>query len=197
MLAQEWMDGTFGKMKRGSAPVPSVPRIIGITGVAGSGKDTIAAHLRYRYGHRVLRFADPIKLALEVMFGLSPFVWEDRTAKEREIPWLGVSPRRLAQTLGSEWGRELVHPEVWAKVLERKLIANPGVSVVIPDVRFDNEAAMLRNYGGVVLRVLRPDAPGVAHHSSERGVSESLIDHTFVNYTVAALLLEVDRWVVQ
>lgn len=166
--AQEWMSRTLGGGYAGNfAPVR---RIVGITGKAGSGKDTAASYLRQYEGYRLERFAGPLKAGLEVMFGLSPSIWDDRVAKEETIDWLGCSPRYLAQTLGTEWGRQLVDPDVWVKLMEQKLLRWPHNRFVVSDVRFNNEADMLRDHGGMVLHIERPGGLEVAEHTSEHGV---------------------------
>jgi len=168
------MNSTITSMKRAQAK--PLPRLVGITGRAGSGKDTIASYLRQHHHYWVFRFADPLKQALRVMFDIAPELWDDRVAKEQPLDWLGVSPRRLAQTLGTEWGRDRVHPDLWVLLMKRRIASAGGVHVVVPDVRFNNEAQLIQSLGGVVLRVSRPDAAAVEQHSSEAGVSADLVD---------------------
>lgn len=148
--------------------------LIGLAGRAGSGKDSVAEHLADE--HNVLRyaFALPLKAALRVMLGLDPEDLEDRERKEAVIEWLGKSPRELMQTLGTDWGRFLVAPDLWTR-LARRVIDEARTSaefgyapaLVISDVRFANEAALIRELGGWVVHVRRPDAPRVADHVSE------------------------------
>jgi hypothetical protein len=54
--------------------------------------------------------------------------------------------------------------------------------VVIDDIRFDNEAELIRNMGGTVVEITRPNSVQM-DHASEAGVSRHLIDHTFSNHT--------------
>jgi len=162
------------------------PKLIGITGKAGAGKDTLADYLVDAYEAQKYNFALPLKQALNAMFGWTMPQWDDREWKERVIPWLGKSPRQLAQTIGTEWGRELVHPELWVLLAEQRYIAHldshsNAPPFVIPDVRFDNEAIMIRQNGGIVVEVVRPDVKAVAAHKSENGVQAALIDIRVVN----------------
>jgi len=154
--------------------------LIGVTGKAGSGKDTFAGYFITRGWHR-LAFADPIKRMIEAGLGISPDVWENRESKERIIPWLGKSPRFLAQTLGTDWAREMVHPDIWLLVAERELMSR--TKTIVTDVRFNNEAKLIHHYGGIVVRVERPAAVAADNsgHSSESGVSDDYIDHVVVN----------------
>ena len=117
-------------------------RFIGLTGLPQAGKDSIAATLVRTRGFARMSFAGPLKDALIVMLGLNRGDLEDPAVKEQTVAWIGKSPRQLMQTLGTEWGRELVHPDIWIRRAER-LLANYrriSASVVITDVRFPNEA---------------------------------------------------------
>src|SRR5690606_32540033 len=87
------------------------PRIIGLAGPAGSGKSTVAAILRSRHAYCELPFAKRIKDALANLLEIAPFELERH--KEEPLPWLGVSPRYMMQTLGTEWGRTMIHPDIW------------------------------------------------------------------------------------
>lgn len=153
--------------------------IIGIAGRARVGKDTCADFLvRYLGGYRY-GFADPLKRML-IPLGIDmtdPF-WAEN--KEKEIPLFGRSLRYLMQTLGTEWGRELVHPDIWVKLAECTLFST-GERMIISDVRFDNEAEFIRSKGGVILHVSRIDAPPVAGHASEAGIRQSPLDLYVLN----------------
>lgn len=157
--------------------------IIGICGAAGAGKDTIAMRLVEAHGYRRIAFADPLYEMLEAMTGLPAEQMRGRDAKEREIDWLGKSPRQLLQSLGTEWGRKHVSDDVWVRLTMRKASQSPLVA--IPDVRFDNEAEAVRAAGGQVWSVARPGvtclSASTARHSSERGISPDLVDVVIVN----------------
>lgn len=139
--------------------------LIGLTGPARSGKDTVAGILE-THGFKRLSYAAPIKEMLVPLIGNIPD--ED---KEKIIPWLGVSPRYLMQTLGTEWGRMLVKPTIWRDILSHRidLAMEEGHSkFVISDVRFQNEYDWVRAIGGAVWRIQRPDCDPVLSHSSEQ-----------------------------
>jgi hypothetical protein len=153
-------------------------RIIGITGKARSGKTTVACWAREHLGAHVDWFARPIKEAICLMFGLPFSLWEDER-KEMKIPSLGKSPRELAQTLGTQWGREMVHPDCWLIALELRVRAvmfargNEFGPLFIPDVRFENEALFVRERGGYLIHIQRNSADGkvgIRGHASEVGV---------------------------
>lgn len=152
--------------------------IIGLTGLAGTGKDTVRAILEAEHAAHGMAFADPMRTMLGAMFSASHVDTKymlDRAYKEKPIPALGVSYRHLAQTLGTEWGRAQVHPDIWVRVAEQKIRylnwqrIRPA-AYCISDVRFDNEAAWVRHEGGVIWRVVREQAAAVRPHASEDGV---------------------------
>lgn len=152
--------------------------IIGLAGQARVGKDTAAALiLQQTRGYRY-SFAEPIRQMLKALgVDMSLPYWMEN--KEETIPWLGVSPRRLMQTLGTEWGREMISDRIWLQMAEHVLRQN-GPGMVITDVRFDNEAEWVRENGGIVVHVRRGAAPKVEAHASEAGVR--VVDGDFVVY---------------
>lgn len=150
--------------------------IIGIAGRAGSGKNLVASMIP---DSAVIQLADPLYAMLEAMLGIPAEQLRDRQTKELPIDGIGKSPRQLLQTLGTEWGRALVRDDIWLVLARRRidaLLEAGAASVVIADVRFDNEAAMIRQAGGQVWEVVRPGGHAVAEHESERGVSPHLVD---------------------
>ena len=156
--------------------------LIGLCGAAGSGKNTVADFLTDSNGGPFVQiaFADPLYECVSTITGLPVDRLKDRDVKEAVIPWLGKSPRQLLQTLGTEWGRGTVHPEIWIRIaMERAGQHQTFSGVVVTDVRFDNEAQAIVDAGGEVWRVARPGwrclADDAATHPSEAGVSDHLI----------------------
>ncbi len=147
--------------------------LIGLAGRARSGKDTVGDWLETQYGFERTAFASPLKTGVRAMFGLTR-AHTDGDLKEEVIPHLGVSPRQLMQWLGTEYGRDLIGPTVWIDVVLERWRALCGKKhnplLVVTDVRFNNEAEALRQQGGVIIHIERPDLPEVAAHTSEQGV---------------------------
>lgn len=149
--------------------------LIGLTGRKQSGKSTIAAILR-DYGFIEDSFAAPLRDFTARILAMTPAELE--TAKERPVDWLGgITPRHMMQTIGTEWGRDTICPDLWVKSLERRVmpLLAAGLAVVISDLRFDNEAHAIRALGGRVVRVERAGLPADTHRS-ENGVSRDLVD---------------------
>jgi hypothetical protein len=157
--------------------------IIGITGYAQHGKDSLAAGLGL-VGYERMAFADELKaMALDInpIVGydeyhladlLEDVGWED--AKR----WPEV--RRFLQELGTR-AREHIGPDVWVRALERKWLATGVTNMVIPDVRFPNEADWVHRHGGYMVRIHRPDFDnGVGtDHPSEANVPALPVDFEY------------------
>jgi hypothetical protein len=159
--------------------------IIGLSGFARSGKDTVADYLVQNYGFTKLAFADPMR---EALYRLNPFI---QVADMPRVPLASVvdglgwetlkaeSPdlRPLMQRLGTEVGRQMFGENFWVEQAIKR--AADHERVVFSDVRFTNEADAVIESGGAVLRVDRPNVSATNDH-----VSESAMD----GYEVTAIL---------
>ena len=160
--------------------------LIGLTGRARAGKDTAADILCKELRADKISFAEPIKLGLSVMLGLGMEEFNDEL-KEKPISRFGnKSPRYMLQTLGTEWGRELIDKNLWTSLGMRRakdrLVSRPRVNaVVLTDVRFDTEAIAIKKANGAIIEITRPIETGVLEHSSENGVSRQYIDASICN----------------
>lgn len=155
--------------------------IIAFAGQANSGKDTAALYLVKRHNFVKYGFADPLKRGLNAMFGWQPHQWLDREWKEQDDPMLGFSPRKAAQTLGTEWGRKMLRDDLWVQVatIFHEGLQKLGQGMVISDLRYDNEAEWVKARGGKIIVLLRRVAgiqTELKEHSSEKGISEKLVD---------------------
>lgn len=151
--------------------------LIGLMGPAGAGKDTAADHLEDHHGFVRYAFADPMRTMLEAAFtaaGIDYAHIYERKLKEEPVPGVGHSYRKLAQTLGTEWGRRMLDEDLWLRFADMTL-GMPDAPVcdriVVTDVRFPNEAGWIRRHGGVVLRIQRDTAP-VRQHVSETAMQQ-------------------------
>jgi len=148
-------------------------KIVGISGVARSGKDTAAMMIlsharRLGVAASLDSFAAPLRgITAQLFFDNN--TGQMMQTKEQRISRFEFSPREFMQRLGTEVCREL-DTDIWVKLLQRRLERmNPQPElVVIPDVRFPNEAEWIRDWDGVVVRLLRIAAlESQDSHSSE------------------------------
>lgn len=140
--------------------------IIGLCGPAGAGKSTVAAHLVAHHGFVRVRFAGPLKAMMRALGCSEREV--DGNLKEAPCALLGGrTPRQAMQWLGTEWGREMVDPQLWLRAWAAE--AERHDRVVCDDVRFPNEEAAIRGRGGVIVRIDCPWAASVSGggHASE------------------------------
>ena len=132
--------------------------LIGLTGYKGSGKSEVAKYLNTQYNFERSAFAWPLKDML-IALGLSE-VHIHGSLKETPNKILsGRTPRFAMQTLGTEWGRDVMHPEFWTNIWKRRAIRalseSKDARLVVEDVRFPNEAAIVEYLGGEVWYINR------------------------------------------
>ena len=144
--------------------------IIGICGLIGSGKDTVADYLCNTHGFRRISFAGTLKDAVAAVFGWDRELLEGRTKESREWReqvdgwWatkLGMphlTPRWVLQYWGTEVARKSFHDDIWIASLENKMRLSKD-SIVISDCRFPNEIKSIRDAGGLVIRTHRGPDP--------------------------------------
>jgi hypothetical protein boklE_20810 len=158
--------------------------LIGIAGPAQSGKSTLAGEFRRLVEFRGQKYAEkPFAGPLKRMLA-SIGVDVSDLSKNVPAPFLDgrITPRIMMQTLGTEWGRALL-PDLWLKVWQHEL-DDKAHTVCVPDVRFDNEADMIRELGGVIIHVQRKptaDMQAVPPHASEAGIKRVKGDTIFHN----------------
>lgn len=159
-------------------------KYIGITGVAGSGKDTVARILEERLGSwakdgdydwtaEILHLADPLKESVAALLGIPVSVLSDRDVKESIDPLTGLSYRKIMQVFGDVI-RGNFGPDFFIKSLDvRASELKYAEYIIVPDVRYPNEADYIRSKGGVLLKVIRPSNPFAieATHASEASIA--------------------------
>lgn len=157
----------------------------------------MARFLSDEYGYARVSFADPLR-ELEGLFytliGARGLYLDDKEAliqNEAGIP--DVTRRKTLQTLGTEWGRHCIHPEVWVRIamLQVGVHFDADECVVIDDVRFVNEYAAIKQLGGEVWTIRRPqaDVPPSAKHLSEGALDGHLPDRGILNDSTVTQLL--------
>jgi hypothetical protein len=142
------------------------------------------------HGYRTVSFATPLKAMVRSFLVHAGYTYNQiddlfkPTQKERVLPEFGVSPRHLMQTLGTEWGRECVRPDVWLRCWERNVdhYLSSHLSVVCDDVRYPNEADLIRELGGELWLITRPGTRRGTSHPSEGSLDDfPYFDRRLVN----------------
>ena len=144
-------------------------QIIGIVGLIGAGKDTVADYLCNFHQFRRESFANSLKDAVSQVFGWPRELLEGRTKQSREWretrdEWWSnrlkqdITPRYVLQYWGTEVVRKGFHDDMWVASLEHRLL-NSQNDIVITDCRFPNEIKAIRNAGGRVIRIKRGPEP--------------------------------------
>lgn len=159
--------------------------IIAMTGKKRSGKDTGGSYLVKNYGFTKYAFAQPIKDMCRIIF-----LWDERheegDLKEVVDPFWGISPREAYQTIGTELFRErfpelhekfryLINKDIWVKRFEKWYSLNNDKNVVITDLRFLNEAGIIKDLGGYIIKVKSPVESNDTHLSEME--MEKIIPH--------------------
>lgn len=157
--------------------------LIGFCAKKRAGKDTAGKLLINNYGYVRYAFADPLKKACEEIFMFNDEQM-DGSLKETVDPRWGVAPRKVFQIFGTEMFREklgvffpemkdiqenfwIYRFELWYKNLLKK---NPNAKVVVTDVRFPNEAEIIKKLGGTIIKVERNNSMNIDNHSSEKNI---------------------------
>lgn len=144
--------------------------ILGICGLIGSGKGTVADILVKDYNFQKISFADKLKDGVAAVFGWDREMLEGVTDKSRawreesDFFWTKetgtqTSPRTILQLFGTECMRDGFFDGIWVSLVKKELLENPNTNFVIPDVRFLNEINMIRQLGGEIWRVKRGEDP--------------------------------------
>ena len=144
--------------------------IIGLVGFISSGKGAVGDILADDYGFVRESFAKSVKDALAPIFGWERSLLEGDTAASRafreapddywsEVMGRNFTPREALQFMGTEAGRNVFHPDIWVRSLERRILKNSESKYVITDVRFPNEMYMIRSLGGKIVRIKRGPDP--------------------------------------
>jgi hypothetical protein len=163
--------------------------LIGLTGRAQAGKDTVYERARHLYGDRVQRrsFADLLYRSAATSLGIHESnlrSWKsdpDVTIEvvHREEGALHITDvRSYLQRYGTEAHRDLFGDDFWVDHLD--LSHDPDTIVFVTDVRFDNEAQAIIDAGGCIIQVVGPDT-GADTHRSESGVDPDLVLGTIDN----------------
>jgi hypothetical protein len=148
----------------------------------GCGKTTVANFiLQDLREFERMPFAAPMRRMLTTFlfeagctYSDAQYYLSDPVGKELDIPQLPypTTGRHLLRTLGTEWGRTCIHPDVWVQIWEQSI----NGSVITDDLRFPNEAAAIRRLGGEIWCIHRPGVSDISGHASEAGLRDVAFD---------------------
>jgi len=157
--------------------------IIALTGPKGVGKTSIAREIESRdwMDRCILSFADPLRRMIAQIIPMS--LMTDPKEKEVPLDWMGgKSPRQLLQSLGTDWGRDMVSETIWIDAMRRMISDQSFDVIIIDDCRFENEAQMVRDMGGIVIGLEREGIAYTGEHQSEMPVqADAIIDASIID----------------
>jgi len=168
--------------------------LIGFSGRKRSGKDTGGDYLIEKYGYIQYSFAGPLKRACQEIFMFTDEQTEGHDKEKYDDRW-NITARKVFQIFGTEMFREklgdffpemehikenfwIYRFEMWYKNLKE---TNPNAKVVVTDIRFPNEAEIVKKLGGRVIKVNRNTGMLVDGHSSEKNIDLIKGDITIEN----------------
>jgi len=169
------------------------------------GKSVVADFLIEHHGFVRNKMAGPLKNTSRAMLREAGYddamierIIEGDLKDHWIIPELGCTGRVLQVRMGTEFGRDMIHPDLWVNLWRsRTKVISLGSSIVADDIRFENEARTIRALGGVVVVVQRTvgdDYPRVDHPSE---TTDIVGDHLIVNYSTIAKLRKQAELLVQ
>jgi hypothetical protein len=170
--------------------------IIGIIGLNGSGKNTIANILQNEfneYNFVIDSFAKPVKDIASIIFNWNREMLEGDTKESREWreqkdeKWSNILnkeiiPRKMLQLIGTEFGRELLGNNIWIESLKER---SKNKNILISDIRFPNEAEEIKKIGGILVRVNRGEKPKYLKDIENQNINSinELREYMRINYS--------------
>ena len=165
------------------------PKLIGITGQKGNGKDTIANYLCSKYGYSAMACADILKKICSLIFDLNDEQLNGNLKEVSDERWFGLTPRKILQFVGTDLFRnnmekldENFGKDIWILTLEKRIMnaLNNDKIIVISDIRFQNELDLIKKFNGTIIRVKREGLKS-DNHESEINISNFIVDHDVKN----------------
>lgn len=204
-------DNPREKLAGGIDDLSFVPNLVGIHGQIGHGKDTFCKNLEKYREVRHMSFANPLKESLQKILGGDlkhyfgtqadkacplPQFWLDRL----QMGWESLHPeqahnstkwktyREALQLFGTEVGRNLIASNIWVWAVEWRIVEgylsgefDENDLIVFADVRFDNEAEAILNWGGNVFRIvntnLEDEVEDLVEHSLPGAKADDFSSH--------------------
>lgn len=157
--------------------------LIGLTGSAGSGKDTFALALVTK-GFVRAALADALKEVVAKLAGEPVSMYHLAEFKAAHCETLGMTRRAALQGVGNGM-RGILGESIWINQILRKWEEEGNHATVITDVRYPSEAQWIVDAGGSIIRIVRPDFNLLrgeeATHISEAGIPDDLVTMEVLN----------------
>lgn len=168
--------------------------IIGLFGLSGTGKDTIAKYMTSKLGYTKISFAHILKDVVSALFSwerelLEGDTKESRIFRDTRDNWWSeklhkeITPRLMLQQIGTELFRNHFDNNIWIYAIERQLLKYDRI--VITDIRFLNEYQMIRSLNGITIKVVRDNRnklnTSTSMHSSENNIDKFNYDFEIIN----------------
>lgn len=178
-------------------------RLIAFVGGKGVGKSACATHLASVHNFKRISVADPLKLVVKTLFKLNDAQLNDSILKETVLQSpIEASPRQLMQVIGTDLFRDAfstrfpaMKTSFWALLLDETLTdLLEYTDVVVDDIRFEDEAAIIRKHHGTLIRINRTSYAHNDTHASEQNHQSITTDQCIENaYDVLHLFAQVDN----
>jgi len=166
--------------------------LIIFVGKIGSGKSA-AANILKKYSFEEETFAEPIKQFLLTIGFNYEDVYGSQEEKLKINKFWNVSGREFMQKFATDIMRnqlQTVFPQIdlggstiWVRAMEKKIQDNPEKNIVIGDGRFPDEIMLIKKYGGIVIKIIRPDVDEKykSKHESESYFNSIVPDYEIIN----------------
>ncbi len=128
--------------------------------------------------YNIIRYADKVKDIVCILLNCSRNDLENETFKSTPALF-GYTPRELLQLVGTDFGRNMIHRNIWIKLTLDDYTENNDW--IIPDVRFKNEIDEIKRRSGVIIRVIRPSLKFEDKHESETDLTD---DGGYYDYVI-------------
>jgi hypothetical protein len=151
--------------------------LIGMSGRRGSGKDTVARLLQQLQPERIWQvrsFGDSIKSVCAALTGETVEPYYTQKGKAELVPTFKRTRGEMLQQVGQ--ALRVWEPRVWVDAFFAALPHD--ACVLVPDVRFANEADPIRSRSGLMLRIegdplqQRGDGTRDDNHPSETAMDD-------------------------
>lgn len=157
-------------------------KLIGLVGKKGIGKDTMAdIMISLQENMTKISIAEPLKKIVVELFQLDWSHVNDYEKKEIIIPRWDKTPRQLLQWIGTDIMRNHVRDDIWTLHLYNRIInirnMMPDMNIIVTDIRFLNEAIVVRELGGILIRI-----ESICHYSFDLHQSETEQDNIKVDF---------------